>query len=362
MPPGARGSVAFGNLTEWLHARNSGNTVSWLVKQARFGEFTTLSMGTKTWILLNSGRVVNEIIAKHASVTHERPHFPIAGDLVSRKKRLFLQKTDDWKEGRRFFHQLLLGASSKEHGQIVEAASVGFLRAYLDHPKAWYAHNYRYAVAIMHKILTNKPLEKSRAELDDLQRVTSTFLTAINSSFVEFFLKQLVSPDSSNFGDHAEADNPRMTINAWIMACLAHPAVMQKARAEIEQICGTDAHRLPTLEDMPSLLYMCAVVKEVLRWLDNKDGRHGVEQNLWQYAFSAGRRSCVGYKLAQKELFVAISRLLYCFDFWPAGEFNDMNLGAFNPGEPFPVEAKVRSPAYERLIRDQEAKYDVWGT
>jgi putative AlgH/UPF0301 family transcriptional regulator len=95
---------------------------------------TTLSMGNKTWILLNSARVVNEIIAKRATKTHERPFFPIAGGLVSRNKRFFLHKTKDWKEGRRLLHNLLMGAASKNHGQIIEDASLELLQAYLDEP------------------------------------------------------------------------------------------------------------------------------------------------------------------------------------------------------------------------------------
>ena len=420
---------------------------------------TTLKMGTKTWVLLNSSRVVNEIISKRATKTHERPFFPIAGELVSRNKRLFLLKTEDWREGRRLLHQLFMGASSKNHGQLIEQASLELLQAYVDHPKAWYAHNYRFAVTIIHKIITNAPLQKSSAELDNLQRVTSTFLTSINSSLVEFFpqlaripisfqfwrpyweklgtfhhsvfsnwwtdMKLLSSPNSEpSFVHHtlpksysgteeqamylsmlaisAGADNPRMTMNAWVMACLAYPDKMEHARREIEAVCG-DALRLPSLNDLPQMPYMCAMVKEVLRWrptvpllpqrvlvedlefegyrfpagteflvnsisvcnngherpekfeperwLKGTADAGGVAQDLWQFAFSAGMRSCVGYKLAQKELFVSFSRLLYCFDFVPAGEFKDTELNAFDVGEPFPVDVRIRSEAYERLVR-----------
>lgn len=99
---------------------------------------TTLSMGTKTWVLLNNSRVVKEIMAKRAAITHERPSFPIAGALVSRNnKRLFLQKTETWKHGRRILHRVLLGPAAKSHGEIIEEASLGLLRACLDHPEAW---------------------------------------------------------------------------------------------------------------------------------------------------------------------------------------------------------------------------------
>ncbi|KAF7617449.1 hypothetical protein AFLA_006373 [Aspergillus flavus NRRL3357] len=61
----------------------------------------------------------------------------------------------------------------------------------------------------------------------------------------------------------AGADNPRMAMNTWTMACLAYPAIMQQAREELDRVSGSDARRLPNLDDLPRLPYMCAVVKEV---------------------------------------------------------------------------------------------------
>ncbi|RYP00941.1 hypothetical protein DL764_006342 [Monosporascus ibericus] len=338
-----------------------------------------------------------------------------------------------------------MGEGSKNHGHLAEVASLCLLRAYLDEPEAWYSHHYRYAISIMNEIVTGTPLQKSRTELQDLQKVTSTFLTSINSSFVDFFpqlnylpkwfrfwrphwekmgafhydifshwwaemkpLRVLKSKPSfirnaflENYSGTEEqamyitmlaltagADNPRMAMNAWVMACLAYPTTMQQAQDELERVCGANAHRLPSLDDLPSLPYMCAVVKEVLRWrptvplvpqrvlvkdlefegyrfpagteflvnaisvcadgynkpaefhperwLGSEEWGAGIEQDLWQFAFNAGRRSCVGYKLAQKELFVAFARLLYCFDFYPPSDFDDKELNAFEPGEPFP--------------------------
>lgn len=435
------------------------------MEQAKYGEMTTLSVGTKTWVLLNTERVVNEIIAKRASLTHERPYFPIAGGLVSRNKRFFLYKTKDWRTGRRLINHLIMGPGSKDHGAIAEGESIELLNLWLDDPSGWYAHNYRYTVSVMHRIITNHPLQKTRAELDALQRVTSTFLTSINSSFVEFFpqlellprtfqvwrthwekmgafhysvfkdwwqgMRPLLRPDAKpsfirdtvveHFSDDddqaiyltalilsAGSDNPRMAINTWVMSCLAYPAVQEKARQEIDRVCGANADRLPKLEDMTRLPYMCAVVKETLRWrpivplvpqrvlvedmdfegyrfpagteflvnsipvcsngydtpsrfvperwLGEKEVIVGVEQDLWQFAFSGGRRVCLGYKLAQKELFIALSRLLYCFDISPAGDFDDRKLNAFSPGEPFPVKITVRSAAHAKLICDETTR------
>ncbi|KAI2626809.1 cytochrome P450 [Xylaria nigripes] len=472
LPKGPEGSPLFGSLLSWLKARNSGRMAPWLLEQAQYGEMTTLSMGTRTWVLLNSQRVLNEIIAKRAGITHERPSFPVAGTLVSRDHRLFLQKTEQWREGRRLLHQLLMGEGSKFHNNLAEEASLGLLKAYLDEPSAWYAHNYRFAISVVYRIVTDTTIRKTRAELEDLQKVTSTFLTSINSSFVDFFpqisllpkwlqgswrsywkgmgdfhyrvfkdwwtdLKGTHIPKSSFaqktmlgeyggsddqamyialFAITAGSDNPRMTLNAFIMACIAWPEPIQRMRLELDSICGADANRLPNLNDLSNAPYSSAVVKEVLRWrptvplvpqrvlvedlefeghrfpkgteflintlatcmhgfdeadsfkperwLEKQAGGTGanVEQNLWQYAFSAGRRSCVGYKLAQKEMFIAFSRLVYCLDFAPAGKFSDKELNAFAPGEPFPVKITARSPAHERLIRNEAVKCEIWGS
>ncbi|KAI1176019.1 cytochrome P450 [Nemania sp. FL0916] len=477
LPPEPKGSLLLGSLRPWLRARRNGGLVPWLQQQARYGEMTTLSMGTKTWVLLNNERVLNEIIAKRASITHERPFFPIASGLVSRGHRLFLQKTEQWREGRRLLHQLMMGEGSKTHSSLVDEASVGLLKAYLDEPEAWYVHNYSYPLSVIHRIVTGTALRRSRGEMEDLQKVTSTFLTSINSSPVDFFpqisalvpknfqfwrahweamgdfhygifkhwwsgFKQADLPESSfvrktmlgeyDGGDDqrmyitlfiltAGSDNPRMTMNAFLMACIAWPEPIQRMRAELDRICGPDAQRLPGLADLMNAPYSSAVVKEVLRWrptvplipqrvlvedmefegyklprgteflvntisvchhgfddaasfkperwLDVKDDEQNrththtttsppaaVQQDLWQFAFNAGRRSCVGYKLAQKEMFLAFSRLVYCFEFFPAGKFDDRELNAFAPGEPFPVRATVRSAAHERLIRHEAAQ------
>ena len=43
-----------------------------------------------------------------------------------------------------------------------------------------------------------------------------------------------------------------------------HPEVQKKAQAEIDAVVGTS--RLPKFEDRPSLPYINAVVKELMRW------------------------------------------------------------------------------------------------
>ncbi|KAI0900260.1 cytochrome P450 2C31 [Annulohypoxylon nitens] len=475
MPRGPRGHLLVGNLSSWLRARSKRATKTWLMEQAQHGELTTLSMGSRTWVLINSSRMINEILAKRTKYTHDRPWLPIAGGLVSRELRPFLKNATDWRDGRRLVHQFLMGPRSKDHGNIIEDASLGLLQAYLDEPEAWYLHHYRYAIAIVYKMVTNHPLDKSRPELNDMQEVTQTFLEAISSTFVDFFPQLTVLPRFLQFwrprwekvgafhydvfkywwagmkllAKHDEepsvvdevlselratddeamylimaiiaagSDNTRITMNSGIGVCLAYPAAIQRAREELDSVCGIVPRRLPSLDDLSSLPYMCAVVKEVLRWRpvsqllpprlltddiefegyhfpagteflvntiavarhgrsspadfyperwfdessneEKSRGDAGIDQGLWQYAFAAGKRSCVGYKVAQKEILLAYARLFYCFNFFPVGEFDVSRLEIPSIGEPFPIKVAVRSPAHERLIREKSEKCTLWG-
>jgi cytochrome P450 len=50
----------------------------------------------------------------------------------------------------------------------------------------------------------------------------------------------------------------------FLIACLLHPEVQEKARDEIDAVVGRE--RLPTFEDRPKLPFIDAMCKEVLRW------------------------------------------------------------------------------------------------
>jgi cytochrome P450 len=288
----------------------------------------TLHMGSKTWVVLNSDRVVSEIIAKRGRITNERPHMPIASDLVSNSKRTVIREEKEWKEGRRVMHQLLSGSSLKTYSGMQELESVDMLRRYLREPNLWFAHNYRYATSVLYRIVMGYPLNKTKAELDDYQQVTMEFVQAINRSYVDFFpalsklphilqpwrqfwIKMgsfhhrvfhdwwtpvrvavrngsappsfvrdiLLHPDVRYTGDDEEAmylatsvmaaggDNTRMAINTFIMAMITHPKAQAQARKELDQVCTDgDVLRLPQISDLASMPYVAAITKEVLRW------------------------------------------------------------------------------------------------
>ena len=289
---------------------------------------TTLHLGSRTWVLLNSDRVISDIILKHGKITTERPSMPIASDLVSQGKRTVIRQTAQWQEGRRVMHHLLSGSMLSVYGDWYETESIRLLAAYLREPKGWGAHHFRYATSVLYRLIFGEELVKGKKELDQYQQVTMEFIFSLNRHFVDFFpcLAQLprvlqfwapwwrkmgefhrsvfvawwtpvaaaveagvaspsfvrdtlLHPDTKYQGSREEAmylatsvmaaggDNTRMTMNTFLMAMISYPSALKRLQAELDACCGAgDSLRLPTLSDMAVLPYCAAMVKEVLRW------------------------------------------------------------------------------------------------
>jgi cytochrome P450 len=173
----------------------------------------------------------------------------------------------------------------------------------------------------------------------------------------------------------AGSDTTSNTLYGFIQAMVVFPEVQTKAQEEIDRVCGDS--RLPGLEDEPNLPYIRACVKETLRWMPTtptggvphavtQDDKYmgytipkaaGVMINTWaihmdpnrypdprrfnpdrfegdtqnsaeaannpdvskrdHFAFGSGRRICPGMHVAERSLFLGMSRLLWAFDFQP---------------------------------------------
>ncbi|KAK9425039.1 putative Cytochrome P450 [Seiridium unicorne] len=435
---------------------------------AKYGEMTTLHIGQKTWILLNSHRVVSEIIAKRSGVTNTRSPMPTSSGIVSHDRRSLLLPQETWAERRRVMHSLLSGTALRQYGELQETESTRMMAEYVFKPELWYNHHYRYANSVIHRITLGDRLVKSTKELADLQNCVTFFVGSIGKSMVDWFpdvaklpkflhfwapqwerlaqwnydvykswyepvRKQvedgtappsfvrdtLLHPDTKYTGDsedsvyvamqliEAGSDTTREALNTMIMASLEHPEPFRKARAEIDRVCGVGAEaRLPILNDMEDLRYICAMAKEVLRWRPlfvltpdhtssqdiDFEGYHfpagvgfiinevavgnecedpeafkperwmdghetDIAHGLWQ--FGGGRRICVGYRLAQRSLFINIARLVQCIDFKANGPYNPLKLHHHSTDEPFPVKTSIRSDGYEKLIIEEATRLGV---
>ncbi|EKG12949.1 Cytochrome P450 [Macrophomina phaseolina MS6] len=203
----------------------------------------------------------------------------------------------------------------------------------------------------------------------------------------------------------AGTDTSRLTLIDIIAAAAAYPDWVGRAREQLDKVCGKEAQRLPGWADRDDLPYITAVVKEGFRWRPNtaemgvptsliKDDEYEGYRfpagtvftwNAWalaldpeeyqeperfwperflnedlnnpmkgHYGFGPGRRVCVGWNVGETNVWIAIARLLYCFDFEqdPKEPIDTMDIPQLNKGKaPFKVVIKPRSEKHAELIR-----------
>ncbi|KAF8555769.1 cytochrome P450 [Imleria badia] len=198
------------------------------------------------------------------------------------------------------------------------------------------------------------------------------------------------------------------TLMTFTLAMVENPHVWKRAQAEIDVIVGPD--RLPEFDDRPSLPYVDAIIREVLRWrpvlpiggphaATESDIYRGyyipkgamVMANVWamsrdevrypngdkfvperflnsegmltdddpgEFVFGFGRRICPGRYAADASLWSAIATMLATLDFNLAkvADGNDItfkatftNGGTMQP-HPFPCRLTPRSHVYKEIL------------
>ncbi|KAH9207922.1 cytochrome P450 [Leptodontidium sp. 2 PMI_412] len=203
----------------------------------------------------------------------------------------------------------------------------------------------------------------------------------------------------------AGSDTSSNAINQIVAAAAVYPEWVKTAREYLDQVCGSNAERLPSLGDREKLPYITAVAKECLRWrpfiqtgvlhmltqddeykgyrfpagtqftwnayaiaLNERDYANSTEfvperflnedlnyplKGHWSFG-TAGRRVCVGYNVGFNNIWIAISCLIYCFDFEqdpekPIDTFN--SIWDQHESPPFAVKISPRSQAHIELIK-----------
>ncbi|KAL2752599.1 hypothetical protein ACRALDRAFT_1058459 [Sodiomyces alcalophilus JCM 7366] len=205
----------------------------------------------------------------------------------------------------------------------------------------------------------------------------------------------------------------------FIQAMVIFPEVAKTAQAELDRVCGD---RLPDLNDVHDLPYIRACAKESLRWMPGflLGVPHRVTQddtylgyripkdatiilNVWgvhmdpkrhpsprefdpmryiddhqtsldsannpdptkrdHFVFGAGRRRCAGMHIADRSIYLAISRLLWAFDFKRAvdpvtkqeliPDMNEIADGVMVFPKPFPTRIVPRSASKEKSVREE---------
>ena len=191
-----------------------------------------------------------------------------------------------------------------------------------------------------------------------------------------FATKFLKDPSTANYGKtqtyfalgslmEAGSDTSRMTISQIMAAAAMDKRWLRMAQRVLDECCGKNAERLPVFGDREQLKYITAVTKEGFRWrpfaeiglphvliqddeyegyrfpkgtlftwnataiaLDEREYEQA--ERFWperfmnedldnvlkgHWSFGPGRRVCSGYNVGETNVWIAIARLLYCFEF-----------------------------------------------
>ncbi|KAJ0381900.1 hypothetical protein COL922a_013638 [Colletotrichum nupharicola] len=192
----------------------------------------------------------------------------------------------------------------------------------------------------------------------------------------------------------AGTDTTRASLDQCVAAAALWPDWIERARKQLDKVCGAHAERLPTAQDMPNLPIVKGAVKESVRWKptiaetgiphalmrdDEFEGykipaRTIVTYNQWAIANSTDEyeqpqrfwperfinedldkpaKGHLGFGAAITNLHISLARLVYFFDVPPVpGATIDTSQSpkVTKHGPSFQVKINVRSESHRQLI------------
>ncbi|KAG2346057.1 cytochrome P450 [Suillus weaverae] len=110
--------------------------------------------------------------------------------------------------------------------------------------------------------LLNEPFNEVKAQMANgtaSQSLVADFLGQADDDADENTMKAVAL-----MGYIGGIDTSTSTLQVFLMAMILYPDVQARARAEINQVVTHD--KMPSIDDRPSLPYLDAVLREVLRW------------------------------------------------------------------------------------------------
>ncbi|KAG1748085.1 cytochrome P450 [Suillus lakei] len=118
--------------------------------------------------------------------------------------------------------------------------------------------------------LLNEPFNEVKAQMANgtaSQSLVADFLSQSDDDADEDTMKAVALMGFRNpcrFIPYIDVPQSTSTLHIFLMAMMLYPDVQARARAEINQVVMHD--KMPSIDDRPSLPYLDAVLREVLRW------------------------------------------------------------------------------------------------
>ncbi|KDR70119.1 hypothetical protein GALMADRAFT_254949 [Galerina marginata CBS 339.88] len=112
--------------------------------------------------------------------------------------------------------------------------------------------------------MRDRPFEKVLGEMGHGTATPSFVSNLLNDLETKGNVEEEVIRNCAGVVYAAAAESSVSTLTTFILAILTHPEVQVQAQKELDRVIGRD--RLPDFNDRPSLPYISAILKEVLRW------------------------------------------------------------------------------------------------
>ncbi|ESK84360.1 cytochrome p450 [Moniliophthora roreri MCA 2997] len=272
LPPGPKGYPLVGNIFQ-LQNRPWHTFVEW---KKTYGDIVYLTLFNQDVIVLNSAKVAGDLLDRRAANYSQRPHMPVTDYLVGGVN------IGHMNPGVTFTAlesaSLIYNHSSHERvaefkdfiNSLVDSGSPGKYLAnhvpILEHLPDFMSKWKRDSKA-KHRAQTEKflsyflPIKEATLQK---RETGSSFCSMLAKMQEQVCLNDLESAWLAAAMCIAAFETTETTLNWLVLAMITFPEVQRKAQEELDRVIGRA--RIPTLNDLDSLSYMRAVVKEVLRW------------------------------------------------------------------------------------------------
>ncbi|KAG7098107.1 hypothetical protein E1B28_000079 [Marasmius oreades] len=453
LPPGPPTTPLLGNLgifpKEFAYLK--------LTQWARlWGGIYSLKLGPATAIVISDAAAIKELMDKRSQSTSDRPPNYIVESVTGGLNLVLARYTDTWRTLRRTAHSILTPQMSAKHLPIQYAEATQLLYDIIQTPDSFYTHIRRYSNSVIMSVLFGKrspryetpettAFFRAQHEWELLLEPGATppldllpFLQKVPESWAKWktdakqcrkhqrdlyfglldetkarmekgeengcYMEEVIKR-AKEFGMDREmtgylggvlieggSDTTSSFLQSVVLLMIAFPETLEKAQEELDRVVGS--HRLPTLDDLPDLPYIRAIIQETHRFRpvaplmiphatitdEEYQGYHipagsTIFVNVWgvfhdpniydnpdhfnpdryiltengnkpdvdgsdlraNLAFGCGRRICPGIHLAQNSINLNTMRLLWAFNFSRAtnpetGRVIDVNVDDYQKG------------------------------
>ncbi|KAK5080915.1 hypothetical protein LTR05_008231 [Lithohypha guttulata] len=257
----------------------------------------SLQLGTKTMIVLSSDLAVKDVLDKRSGNYSDRPDMFIGQKVASGDLRLVVMRYGDtWRGIHRMIHNILNMKAAVTYTPYQDLENKIMLKGFLEEPQIFLDHVRRYTFSLSTQLIFGyRCPDMNDANLKELFNFANWGELAASGSaqILDLFpilqkLPKWLAPNVK-YAESLFKKESAHYLRMWMRAK--------------EGLRNGDSHvRMPTHLDFTTL-YQSATGDCTKR--DN-------------FIFGAGRRLCQGIHIAERSLFLAISRLAWGFNFSPS--------------------------------------------